>query len=134
MTIGCTTAQAPLGTTELDPAHTVVTPPNEPVRVSGGIVAGNILSHVIPVYPEEARCKHIGGGVIFHVLIGKDGRVISADPISGAEVLRKPYADAVKQWTYKPFNLNGQPVEVETMVSLNPQVNASGCAPDASQP
>jgi TonB family protein len=108
--------------------------PASVVRVSGGVMAGNLLTKVIPVYPEEAHCKHISSSVVFHVVIGKDGRVVSAEPISGAEVLRKPYADAVKQWTYKPFLLNGQPTEVETTVTLNPQINATGCAPETPQP
>jgi TonB family protein len=103
------------------------------VRVSGGVMAGNLLTKVLPIYPEEARCKHIDGAVVVHVLIGKDGKVISADPISGPDILRKPYADAIKQWTYKPFLLNGQPVEVDSTATLIMDINGDGCKPGTTQ-
>ncbi len=114
--------------------QTAAGPATGPVRVSGGVIAGNILTKVMPVYPEEARCKHVGGGVVVHVIIGKDGRVISADPVSGPDLLRKPYADAIKQWTYRPFLLDGQPVEVDTTVSLIIDMNGDGCKPDTPRP
>lgn len=107
-------------------------PRTGPVRVSGGVIAGNILTKVMPVYPEEARAQHIGGTVVLHVIIGKDGKVISAEPVSGPDVLRGPYAEAVKQWTYKPFLLNGNPVEVDTTVAISIQINAG--TPDTPQP
>jgi hypothetical protein len=60
------------------------------------------------------------------VLIGTDGLVKKATPISGATILRQPYVDAVMRWTYKPYLLNGRPVEVQTVVTLNPQINCGG--------
>jgi TonB family protein len=94
-------------------------------RVSGGVMAGNILTKVMPIVPQEARAQHIGGTVVLRVLIGKDGKVISAEPKSGPEVWRQPCADALKQWTYKPFLLNGNPVEVDTtMTCVSPNMGA----------
>ena len=58
-------------------------------------------------------------------VIGKDGHVISAEAISGADVMRQPYVDAVKQWEYRPFQLHGQPVEVETTVTMS--FSVGGC-------
>jgi outer membrane biosynthesis protein TonB len=130
--LGCTMAQVPIGVTDLDPAKYAITSTDKPVRVSGGIVAGSILTNVSPVIPEEARCQHIGGSVVTHVVIGRDGKVVSAVPISGPDLLRKPYVDAIKQWTYRPFEIDGQPVEVETTVTINIQMNASGCPPNAA--
>jgi outer membrane biosynthesis protein TonB len=99
------------------------------IRISGGVMAGNILTRVQPVYPEEAREQHINGAVVMHVIIGTDGLVKSVSPISGPEVLRQPYADAVKQWTYKPYLLNGRPVEVDTVVTVNMQMSGGTSSP-----
>ncbi len=105
--------------------QTASVPATGPVRVSGGVMAGYILKKVMPVYPEEARAQHIGGTVVLRVLIGKDGKVISAEPKSGPEVWRQPCAHAIKQWTYKPFLLNGNPVDVDTTVTcVSPNMGA----------
>lgn len=95
----------------------------QPLRVSGGIIAGNILTKVQPSFPEEARQKHINGTVVVYVVIGKDGYIKTAQAISGPELLRKPYVDAVRQWVYKPYLLNGNPVEVATTITINIQLN-----------
>jgi protein TonB len=97
-------------------------------------VAGSLLTRVIPVIPEEARCKHIGGSVVTHIDIGKDGNVISAEPVSGPDILQKPYADAIMQWVYKPFMLKGQPVEVEAIATIHIAMNGGGCNPNPPQP
>jgi len=68
------------------------------------------------VYPEEAKEKHVQGAVTLHAIISKTGTVESLDVISGPEELRDSALDAFRQWTYKPFLLNGQPVEVETTI------------------
>ncbi len=90
-----------------------------PIRVSGGVVTGNLLTRVNPVYPAEARAKGISGTVILHALIGKDGQVESLTAISGPEELQGAALDAVKQWVYKPYLLNGEPTEVDTTVTIN---------------
>lgn len=93
--------------------------PYGPVRISGGVMAGQVMNKVDPVYPQEARDKHISGTVVLSVRIGKDGTVQDIQPISGPAVFREPAMDAVKQWTYKPYLLNGQPTEVQTTVTVN---------------
>jgi protein TonB len=89
------------------------------VRISGGVMAGQRLSGAYPVYPADARASGIEGAVVLHVLVGADGRVESAVPLSGPEVFRQPAMDAVTQWIYRPYLLNGQPVEVDTIVTVN---------------
>ena len=92
-----------------------------PIRISGGVMAGQIVpeSKVQPVYPEAARQKHIQGAVVFAVVIGREGGVESLQVISGPEVLRGPCEDAIRQWRYKPYFLNGVARRVQTTVTLN---------------
>ena len=90
-----------------------------PRRISGGVMAGNILTKVTPVYPQEAKDGHISGSVVLHAIIGKDGTVEQLTAISGPNELRASALDAVKQWVYKPYLLNGEPTEVETTITVN---------------
>ena len=100
------------------PSYAQAPPAPPPVRVSAGVLAGRILTRVMPKYPEEAKKQRINGTVVMHVIIGTDGRVKEAHVISGPELLRASYLDAVKQWTYKPYLVNGEPTAVETQISL----------------
>jgi protein TonB len=63
-----------------------------------------------------ARIAHIQGNVILQVLIDKQGHVANMKPIMGHPILVQAALDAVKQWEYKPFQLNGEPAQVETAV------------------
>jgi protein TonB len=95
-----------------------------PARISGGVMAGNVLTKGMqPVIPKIPSGIRVSGTVVMHVIIGTDGLVKSVEPLSGAEILRQPVMDAVKQWTYKPYLLNGRPVEVSTTVTINIQLN-----------
>ena len=122
------------------PAHAILASgaqqPNGPTRVSGGVMAGQIVSKVNPVYPPEAREKGIEGAVVLHAIIGADGTVQQLAVISGPEELQGSAMEAVKQWVYKPFLLNGQPQEVETTITVNyylgnPPQPATSPAPQA---
>lgn len=93
------------------------------VRISGGVMAGYLVSRVDPVYPEEAKSAHISGAVVMAARIGEDGHVQSLSVVSGPQVLQTAAMDAVKQWVYKPFRLNGDPVEVATTVTVNFNLN-----------
>jgi TonB family protein len=93
--------------------------PGGPVRISSGSLAGMILSKVNPVYPEVAKAAHVQGAVILHAIISKTGAVERLDVISGPSMLVSSAQDAVKQWTYRPYLLNGEPVEVETSITVN---------------
>jgi len=78
-----------------------------------------ILSKTNPVYPAEAKAAHVQGAVILHAIISKTGTVENLHVISGNAMLVNSAIDAVQQWTYKPYLLNGQPVEVETSITVN---------------
>jgi TonB family protein len=88
-------------------------------RVSGGVMAGNNLSKVAPVYPSDAKAAGIQGVVLLHAIIGKDGRIESLHVVSGPKELAASALEAVKQWTYKPYLLNGNPVKVETTITVH---------------
>lgn len=98
--------------------------PRSPVRVPGGVIAGQILTKVQPVYPQEAKDAHVSGAVVMRAIIGKDGTIKDLQVMSGPELLRQCSLDAVKQWTYKPYLLNGEPVEVETIITVTVNYSA----------
>jgi TonB family protein len=77
-----------------------------------------LISQVPPVYPVSARAHGIEGVVVIRVLIDKDGRVKTADVLSGDAILTQAALDAVRQWRYKPGTLGGAPAEVEVNVNV----------------
>jgi len=89
-----------------------------PVQVPSGVMASRIVSQVQPKYPEEAKKKRIQGTVVLNVKIGKDGTVEDLKVASGPKELRQSALVAVRQWTYKPYLLNGNPVEVDSTISV----------------
>ena len=89
------------------------------VRVLQPLGPGLILKKVDPVYPPLARQARIQGTVILKVVISKSGDVENIKLFSGHPMLAPAAIDAVKQWKYKPYLLNGEPVEVETRVTVN---------------
>ncbi len=91
-------------------------------RISGGVMAGNVLSKVNPTYPPDAKAAGISGSVVLHAIIGKDGTIEDLTVISGPKELTASALDAVRQWTYRPYLLNGEPVEVDTTITVNYQL------------
>jgi protein TonB len=89
------------------------------VRVSQGVSQGLLIHKVQPSYPALARQARIQGVVVLQALIGKDGAIQNLHVVSGHPMLTGAALDAVKQWRYKPYFLNGEPVEVETTINVN---------------
>src|ERR1700691_1390172 len=89
------------------------------VRVSQGVVSGLKVRDVKPVYPPLARQARIQGTVVLHAVISKDGSIEGLTLVSGHPMLAPAAIDAVKQWKYKQYLLNGEPVEVDTEVQVN---------------
>ena len=89
------------------------------VRVSLGVSQGLLIKKVQPVYPPLARQARIQGVVLLQAEISKDGTIENLRLISGHPMLAPAAIDAVKQWRYKPYLLNGEPVAVETQVQVN---------------
>src|SRR5579864_4073611 len=89
------------------------------VRVSAGVTSGLLIRKVSPTYPPLARQARIQGTVVLQAQISKDGSIQNLQLISGHPMLAPAAIEAVKQWKYKPYLLNGEPVEVETQVQVN---------------
>ena len=89
------------------------------VRVSSGVSSGLLIRKVSPNYPPLARQARIQGTVVLQAQISKDGSIQNLQLISGHPILAPAAIEAVKQWKYKPYLLNGEPVEVETQVQVN---------------
>ena len=88
------------------------------IRVGGNVQAAKMVRQVMPVYPPIAKTAHISGTVVLHAVIAKDGSVEDLQYVSGPPLLMKSAMDAVKQWRYQPTQLNGDPVEVDTTISV----------------
>ncbi len=95
------------------------------VKITEGVSQGLLLQQVRPVYPPLARQARIQGTVVLQVLIGKDGSIESLSLVSGHPMLAPAAMDAVKQWKYKPYSLNGEPVEVETTINVSFELAAA---------
>src|SRR5450631_175294 len=89
------------------------------VRVSSGVSTGLLIRKVQPNYPQLAKQARIQGAVVLQAEISKDGTIQNLQLISGHPMLAPAAIEAVKQWRYKPYLLNGEPVAVETQVVVN---------------
>ena len=89
------------------------------IRVGGNVQAANLLMQLPPVYPVAAKQAGIQGTVRFDTVIGKDGTIENLQLVSGHPLLVQAAQDAVKNWTYKPTLLNGEPVRVVTTIDVN---------------
>lgn len=91
----------------------------KPLSLGKDLVAGELVYTVNPVYPPEARRKGIQGKVVFSAIIDKDGTVKKLKAVLGPRELIDAAAAAVQQWRYKPYMLNGEPVEIDTTITVN---------------
>jgi len=89
------------------------------IRVGGNVQAAMLLRQVKPVYPPLARQARIQGTVKLQAIISRDGTIQQLQVMSGHPLLVPAALDAVKQWVYKPTLLNGEPVEVVTVIDVN---------------
>src|SRR6266496_1550950 len=94
-------------------------PPPQRIKISAGVTAGLRERMVSPVYPPLAKAARISGTVVLQAVIGKDGTIQRLKALSGHPMLIPSAIEAVSQWKYKPYFLNGQPVEVDTQVTVN---------------
>lgn len=103
------------------------------IRVGGKAQATKLVHKVMPVYPAAARKARIQGTLTLDAVVGKDGSVEALHYVSGPPLLVQSAMDAVRQWRYKPTLLNGEPVAVETKItvvySLSGSVEAGSGAP-----
>lgn len=101
------------------PAEPPAPPPaSKPLSVSMGAQEAKLIRRVEPVYPPLAIQIHLSGTVELRAIIAKDGTVINLEVVSGNPLLVQSAVAAVRQWRYRPTLLSGQPVEVQTFVTV----------------
>jgi len=89
------------------------------LKVSQGVSQGLLVKRVQPVYPQLARQMHLQGAVELMAKISKTGDITEVKLLNGDSVLSRAAIDAVKQWKYKPYYLDSQPVEIQTQITVN---------------
>ena len=93
--------------------------PIKRIRLAARVVEANLIQDVTPTYPPEAGRARIEGTGVLLAVIGKDGSVQDVRVESGLPILAQAAVDAVKQWRYRPYLLNGEPVEVDSRITIN---------------
>jgi periplasmic protein TonB len=97
-------------------------PPERPVqtrRIVSDVMEAMLITRVQPDYPEAAKLLHISGTVKLRAIISTDGRVKELTVLNGNPILARAAIQAVSEWRYRPTLLSGQPVEVETLITVN---------------
>jgi protein TonB len=101
------------------PTPTMPKPTLATVRISQGVSQGLLIKRVPPKYPPAARATHTQGEVRIEATINKEGNVVNPKVIRGDAVLAHAALEAVRQWRYKPYYLDGAPVEIQTDITIN---------------
>jgi len=89
------------------------------VHLSSAMSGGLLIKRVNPTYPGKARAQRIQGTVIMKAIISKQGTITDLQVVSGDPMLAKAATKAVKQWKYRPYLFNGEPVAVDTQIQVN---------------
>ncbi|HLN03656.1 MAG TPA: energy transducer TonB [Bryobacteraceae bacterium] len=113
--LGAVLSSPPILTNMEEPAPM----PAKKIRVPSRLAEGFLLHDVAPEYPQEAGRARIEGMVVLLAVIGSDGTVRNLQVKSGLPMLAQAAIDAVKQWRYRPYMLNGEPVEFDTQITIN---------------
>jgi protein TonB len=108
---------AAFGPSSLLPLHVNAAQPSS-VKLSVGVTEGLLLSKTAPAYPVIAKTTGISGTVVLAATISTSGSIQNLRVVSGSPMLRQAAIDAVKNWRYRPYLLNNQPVEVETTIDV----------------
>jgi protein TonB len=90
-----------------------------PVHMGGAVMEAMLVNRVEPIYPTAAKNMHVSGSVVISALIAADGSIQSLKVVSGSPLLAGAALTAVREWRYKPTLLNGEPVQVETLITVN---------------
>ncbi|HEY8996481.1 MAG TPA: energy transducer TonB [Edaphobacter sp.] len=113
-TVGQTTGSVPAS----DMQESIGTE-NNPLRVSSGVIASLAISQPRAVFGKIPCGTKTSGTTVMRAIINPQGKVDRVEIISGPEALRQPILDAVRQWTYKPYLLNGKAIWVRTTVTMD---------------
>jgi periplasmic protein TonB len=91
----------------------------KPVNVSTGVLQGMLLAPIHPVYPAIARAAHVEGTVVVEAVISRRGTIESLHVVSGPAMLQNAALEAVREARYRPYQLNGEPTDVQTTITVN---------------
>jgi TonB family protein len=89
------------------------------LKISQGVSQGLLIKRVQPRYPPNSLAMRVQGAVQLEATINKEGNISNLKVASGDVVLARAASEAVRQWRYKPYYLNGVPVEIETQITVN---------------
>jgi TonB family protein len=98
--------------------HGMMADPPKRIPVKASEMQANLLSQVPPVYPPDAKAAGTQGSVLLDAIIGKEGTIEQLKIQEGPKALQQSALDAVRQWKYRPYLLNGEPIEVETTITV----------------
>jgi protein TonB len=122
-------APSPLALAEANPGtlSNLVTSPSAAARqpslatikISQGVSQGLVIKRVSPKYPPMAITMRVQGTVLLDATIDREGKISDLKVVKGDQILARAAVDAVRQWRYKPYYLDGQPVEIETQITIN---------------
>ncbi len=104
-------------------ASNVARPSLARIKISQGVSQGLVIKRVPPKYPPSALAAHTQGVVQIEATVNKDGNVVNPKVLSGDPVLAAAAIEAVRQWRYKPYYLDGEPVEIQTQITINFKAN-----------
>jgi len=111
----------PLPVSGTNPLPLPPPPPKPAVREfrPSNMLEGSLIRRVQPIYPYTAKVAHVQGAVVLAAVIGKTGSIENLRVLSGHPLLAGAAVDAVRQWRYRPYVLNGEPIEVDTQITVN---------------
>jgi protein TonB len=93
------------------------------IKISQGVSQGMVIKRVQPRYPANALASHIQGAVQIDATVDKEGKVVNPKVLSGDPILAAAALEAVRQWRYKPYYLDGEPVEIQTQITIKFKTN-----------
>ena len=126
-----------LALSQTPPAPAALTPPpatTRRVKVAPEAASALLIQKASPKYPDAARAEKLQGSVVLDVVIGLSGDVSQTTVVSGDSTLAQAAIEAVKQWKYKPYEVNGAPSEMETEVTFNFKLQPKPVTAPAPEP
>ncbi len=97
----------------------VQAPPPKPIAISSGVAIGMLVHQTAPIYPPIAKSARVSGIVELHATIAQNGVIKDLYVVKGPQMLRQAALDAVRNWRYKPYTLNNQPIDVDTTINVS---------------
>ncbi len=96
------------------------------IRIAGAVMLGFVEHKTLPEYPAEAMTKGIQGDVIFKIVVDGSGKVVLSEPVEGPPLLVGPSLDALRDYKFRPYLLNGSPIQVESQLGFHFSLSGEG--------